>query len=79
MDSLLPLDLMRSIAMQNGFTEIDVSYEGFFAPYFPLIINFFRKQWNPWRMDVSDYDSRMARKISPEKRTLWQLRLRRED
>jgi SAM-dependent methyltransferase len=77
--NLLPLSLMRSLATQNGFREIDVSYEGFYAPFFPFAINFLRKQCGPWPMNISDYDSWMAEQIPPEKRGLWLLRLRRED
>jgi len=78
-ESLTPLDLMRSLATKNGFREIDTSYEGFYAPYFPLFINFLRKQCGPWPFDVSDYDSWLAKQISPEKRGLWLLRLQREE
>jgi len=77
--STLSLNLMRSLAKQNGFKEIDVSYEGFYAPFFPFAINFLRKQCGPWPMNISDYESWMAEQIPPEKRGLWLLRLRRED
>lgn len=77
--NLLPLESMRSLATQNGFKEIDVSYEGFYAPFFPLFINFLRKQCGPWPMDISDYNSWIAKQIPPEKRGLWLLRLQRED
>ena len=77
MDHLMPLNLMRSLAAQNGFKEIDISYESFYAPVFPLVFNFIRKQCGPWPMDISDYDSWIAKQIQPEKRGMWLLRLRR--
>lgn len=77
--NLLPLDSMRSLAKNNGFKEIDVSYEGFYAPYFPLFINFIRKQCGPWNFDLSDYESWLAEQTPPEKRGLWLMRLRRGD
>ena len=75
--ALLSLPLMRSLAARAGFREIDLSYEGFYAPVFPLLINFLRKQCGPWPMDVSDYDSWLARRSPPRKRGLWRLRLQR--
>jgi SAM-dependent methyltransferase len=77
MEHLIPLSLMRSLATQNGFKEIDISYESFYAPVFPLVINFIRKQCGPWPLDKSDYDSWIAKQIQPEKRGMWLLRLRR--
>lgn len=75
-ESLLPLDLMRSLATKNGFKEIDTSYEGFYASHFPLFINFLRKQCGPWPFDISDYNSWIAKQIPPEKRGIWVMRLK---
>jgi SAM-dependent methyltransferase len=77
--STLSLDFMRSQVAQNGFKELDTSWEGFYAPFWPFFINYLRKQCGPWPMDISDYSSWIAKQIPPEKRGLWLLRLRRED
>ena len=74
-ERLLPLHVVRSLVTQNGFKEVDQSYEGFYASVFPYVINFLRKQCGPWPMDVSDYDSWIAQNIQPKKRGLWLLRL----
>ncbi len=70
---------IRKLIVENGFNEIDLSFEGFYAPHFPMIINFLRKLCSPRKYDVSDYNSRLAGKIDPQKRGLWLLRLKRSD
>ncbi|MBL08976.1 MAG: hypothetical protein CL402_00405 [Acidiferrobacteraceae bacterium] len=72
----LPLNTMRVFAKNHKFKEIDVSYEAFYAPFFPILINFIRKQCGPWQFDISDYDSWLAKQISPEKRGQWLMRLK---
>lgn len=73
------LDKIRQLTVDCGFVELSQSYEGFYAPYFPIAINFIRKICNPLRFDPSDYDSWLAAKIRPERRGLWLLRLKRSD
>ena len=74
----LPLDAARLVSRETGFNEIDVSYEGFYSPVFPLWVNFFRKVCVPWRINLADFDSSVARLIPSEKRGLWLLRLQRD-
>lgn len=74
---LHPLSVMQAIAEQVGFQEIDHSFEGFYAPIFPRFINFIRKICAPWPMDMSDYDSWIAKRIPAFRRGLWLLRLQR--
>lgn len=71
------LDKVRELTANNGFIEISQSFEGFYAPYFPILINFIRKVCTLRRFDLSDYDSWLAMKIRPERRGLWLLRLKR--
>jgi hypothetical protein len=47
------------------------SYEGFYAPVFPVLINAIRKTLAPWPFDLADHDSALARLIAPRRRALW--------
>lgn len=69
------LQTMQKISREFGFKEIDVSFEAFYAPFLPRLVNFLRKQCAPWPMDLSDYNSFLAKCISPTRRGLWLLRL----
>lgn len=75
--AVVPLSFVRSLAEKIRFAEVDVSYEGFYAPAFPILINFLRKQCAPCAMNGYDFDSWLARQIPAEKRGTWLLRLRR--
>ena len=68
---------VHDLVAANGFEVIDSSFEGFYAPYFPLFINFIRKQCSPHLFDLSDFDSLLASRTLPEKRGMWLLRLRK--
>jgi hypothetical protein len=70
------LDRVRRLAVNSGFTEISQSFEGFYAPYFPVLINFIRKLCSFRQFDISDYDSWVVKAMLPEKRGLWLLRLK---
>lgn len=74
----LPLHAARLFSREAGFIEVNFSYEGFYSPFFPQLVNFFRKVCGPWRMNLSDFDSWLAQRIAAEKRGLWLLRLRRD-
>ena len=74
----LPLHIARSVCRKTGFSEIDFSYEGFYSPVFPQLVNFFRKACAPWRMNIADFDSWLAKRIPVKKRGLWLLRLQRD-
>lgn len=71
------LETMQGIAQQAGFRELDHSFEGFYAPIFPRLVNFVRKHCAPWPLDLSDYHSRIARRIPAHRRSLWLLRLQK--
>jgi SAM-dependent methyltransferase len=71
------LQTVKRIVSSCGFSVIDETYEGFYAPLFPSFINFIRKQCAPWPLDISDYNSRLAKLLPPQKRALWLLRLSR--
>ena len=60
-----------------GFHRIDYSYEGFYSPLFPGIVNFIRKQAWPAPMTIEDFDSRLASMIPARRRALWLLRLQK--
>lgn len=68
---------VRAFAEKTGFREVDQTYEGFYSPVFPILLNFIRKQCGPWPLDIADYESWLARITPPEKRGLWVLRLQR--
>lgn len=71
------LNSLKMLAELNGFKEVDLKFEGFYAPFFPMTINFLRKQCNPRPFDLSDNQSFIASHVEPEKRGFWILRLRR--
>jgi SAM-dependent methyltransferase len=73
------LNKVRGLTTECGFVEVSHSYEGFYARYFPMLVNFIRKQCAPRPFDVSDYDSWLAAKTRPQRRGLWLLRLKRSD
>jgi len=71
------LEKIKLLAKTNGFKEIDCSFEGFYAPFFPRAFNFFRRQCRFGSFDMYDYGSKIE-KITPEKkRGLWLLRLKK--
>ncbi len=72
------LERVRSLAVALGFVEQRSGYEGFYAPVFPRLLNFLRKQCAPWPMDLSDHDSWLARLTPARRRALWQLLLARK-
>ncbi len=72
------LERVRSLAVALGFVEQRSGYEGFYAPVFPRLLNFLRKQCAPWPMDLSDHDSWLARLTPARRRALWQLLLTRK-
>ena len=63
------------VVTSAGFKIIDVSYEGFYAPVFPVFINFVRRVCAPWPLDLADHHSWMAKLIKQQRRALWLLRL----
>jgi SAM-dependent methyltransferase len=69
------VDTVRRIASDAGFHEVDVSYEGFYAPLMPLYVNFVRKLMRPGRVDLNDHDSSLAARLPPRRRAHWRLRL----
>lgn len=73
------LDKIKELTMSSGFIEIGQSFEDFFAPHFPIVVDFIRKSCSPRQFDVSGYDSWLAKNTRPERRFLWLLILKRPD
>jgi SAM-dependent methyltransferase len=74
---LHPLQAVRRLILEVGFIEVDLRYEGFYAAVFPIAVNFVRKLMQPGSVDLSDYRSTLGARTPPERRGLWQLRLRK--
>lgn len=74
---LYPLHYIQQLGRNNGFEEIDYSFEGFYAPIFPRFVNFIRKQCSLKSFNVSDYGSCIESLTPPECRACWLLRLRK--
>jgi SAM-dependent methyltransferase len=75
--TLHALATVREWTRRAGLTEIDLTYEGYHAPIAPAFVDFLRKQAAPRPLDLADFDSRLAARVSPETRALWLLRLRK--
>lgn len=60
---------------ESGFREINHSFEGFYAPRLPMLVNSLRKALGPWPFDMADYKSWLAHLLPPKRRGLWLLRL----
>lgn len=71
------LPQVQDLATAVGFREIDHGYEGFYAPVFPNLVNFLRKQIWPAPFTVDDFDSSLAARIAPGRRALWKLRVQK--
>jgi SAM-dependent methyltransferase len=74
---LHPFQAVRRLVMDAGFIEVDVRYEGFYAPVFPIAVNFVRKLMRPGAVDLNDYRSTLAAHVPPQRRGLWLLRLQK--
>jgi SAM-dependent methyltransferase len=68
---------VRTWAAAAGLDEVDVAYEGYYAPRFATAVNFARKQLSFANFDLADFDSSLAQRLAPEQRGLWRLRLRK--
>lgn len=75
--SLHSLETVRALARECGLMERDLGYEGFYAPVFPQLVNYLRKQCSPTPLDISDYDSWIEAQVPAERRGLWLLRMGR--
>lgn len=75
--SLHSLESVQALAREHKFDEIDHRFDGFYAPVAPTLINFFRKQAWPGPFTIDDFGSRLASKLPPRRRALWQLRLQK--
>ena len=73
---LYSLGDFKRLIMEQGFSIIDQTYEGFYSPVLPMWVNYIRKQCMPIPLDISDYKSWLARRLKPERRALWLLRAR---
>ncbi len=65
----------RTVVAGAGFHEVDLTYEAFYAPVFPLFVNFVRNVARPGPMDLSDFHSTLAARIPDRRRGFWRLRL----
>ncbi len=74
---LHPLYKVRELAAEAGFQEIEVGYEGFYAPVAPRLVNFIRKQAWPAPFDISDYGSWLEQATPERRRGFWRLCLRK--
>jgi hypothetical protein len=74
---LHPLALARRLTADAGFREIDLAYEGFFAPGAPLAVDFVRKTLSPRAYDINDFNSALAARIPPQRRKHWRLRMQK--
>lgn len=77
MGHLHTLNAIRHIYQPLGFKELSLEYEGFYAPVFPLFINFIRKLFSLKSFDISDFGTRIESIIPPERRALWLLKLQK--
>ncbi len=68
---LHPLDTVVRIASQAGLTMVRQSYEGFYAPFCPVLFDAIRKNCAPWPLDLADYRSLLAKLIPPRRRAVW--------
>lgn len=71
------LSTSRRVVKAAGFSELDLGYEGFYAPVLPLYVNFVRKLMRPGTVDLSDIRSWLADRIPKRRRACWLLRLRK--
>jgi len=72
------LEFVLNLTGQAGFECIGLDYEGFYSPFFPRLVNVFRKNLNPFfPLVIEDHDSAIARLVQPEKRGLWYLVLKK--
>jgi SAM-dependent methyltransferase len=71
------LEHVQRLVSRAGFREVDHSYEGVYAPVFPVLFNFVRKQAWPGPFTIDDFDSGLAQMIPARRRALWLLRLQK--
>ena len=69
------VDTVRRITSGAGFQEVDLSYEGFYAPWLPLYVNFVRKLMRLGPVDLNDHRSALAARLPSHRRAHWRLRL----
>ena len=72
---LHPVQPVRETVARAGFQEIDLSYEGFYAPLWPSMVDFARKILRPTPLDLNDFQSALAARIPARRRKFWRLRL----
>ncbi len=76
MNHLHPLDKVQTLVRNAGFQTMSLTYEGFYAPFCPLFINFLRKQFSP-NFDISDFGSYLETCITPTRRARWLMTLQK--
>ena len=64
-------DAVVRLARDNGLSVVRQSYEGFYAPFFPILFDAIRRTCAPWPLDLDDYRSTLARLIAPRRRAVW--------
>ena len=73
------LSKLQKLITDNGFVLMEQSFEGFYAPHFPMIINYIRKFLTFRQFNYFDYDSWIVKMTKPEKRGIILMRLKRAD
>ncbi|HUK60473.1 MAG TPA: methyltransferase domain-containing protein [Stellaceae bacterium] len=62
---------VEHVAEAAGLHLVRHSYEGFYAPVFPVVFDAIRKTCAPWPLDLADYRSVLARMTPPRRRAVW--------
>jgi SAM-dependent methyltransferase len=75
--NLYTLESVQRLCTDSGLTQRDLSYEAYYAPVLSVSVNIVRMLCSPPPFDLSDYDSVLARRLPPEQRGLWLLRLQK--
>ena len=60
-------NFITDILIKQRFNIIETKFEGFYSPFFPILINWFRKNLQ-FQFELFDYNSKLATLISPIKR-----------
>lgn len=67
---------VQQVTHSIGFKQLSLNYEGFFAPVFPLFINFIRQLFTQKTCSF-DFGSKLEQMIPMEKRRLWLLKIQK--
>ena len=68
---------VRRIASDTGYTEVDRWFEGVRSPVASQLVSYLRAHLSVHGFDVGDHGSWLERRLPPERRAMWVLRVRR--